>query len=75
MREPGTLLALNGVRAAEDAAAPGDLARKLEEFFRPVAPLLRVFPASAVPKLDLGSGTSNTPGGTLPVPFLADLAF
>ena len=50
-------LAIDGVRAVEDAAGPRELVRKLEELFRPVAPRLRVITASApAPKLDLGSG-------------------
>jgi len=52
-------LAVSGVRAIEDAKNPAELAKKLEAFFQPVAPTLRVFPASqAAPKIDL-----NPPAG------------
>jgi C-terminal processing protease CtpA/Prc len=52
-------LAIAGVRAAEDAKDPAELAQKLQDFFRPVAPTLRVFPAAqAAPKIDL-----NPPAG------------
>lgn len=47
-------LAVSGVRAIEDAKDPAELAKKLEAFFQPVAPTLRVFPASqAPPQIDL----------------------
>lgn len=53
-------LAINGARAVEDAATSNDLASKLEELFRPVAPTLRVFLASAeAPRLHLGSGARS----------------
>jgi C-terminal processing protease CtpA/Prc len=44
-------LALAGVQAAERAASPRDLAVTLEDFFRPVAPTLRVFPTGSRPDL------------------------
>ncbi|HEX2223329.1 MAG TPA: S41 family peptidase [Thermoanaerobaculia bacterium] len=37
-------VAVAGVQAIERAANPGDLAFRLEEFFRPLAPTLRVYP-------------------------------
>ena len=37
-------LALAGVQSAEKAATPEELARSLEDFFRPIAPTVRVFP-------------------------------
>jgi C-terminal processing protease CtpA/Prc len=37
-------LAIAGVQAVEEAADPRELARRLEDFFRPVAPTVRVFP-------------------------------
>lgn len=40
-------LALAGVQKAEGAASPEELARVLEDFFRPVAPTLRVYPTTA----------------------------
>jgi C-terminal processing protease CtpA/Prc len=39
-------LALSGVPAAEKAGSPEELARKLEDLFRPVAPTVRVFPTA-----------------------------
>lgn len=52
-------LAIAGVRGVEDAKDPAELAKKLENFFRPVAPTLRVFPAAqAAPTIDL-----NPPAG------------
>jgi C-terminal processing protease CtpA/Prc len=42
-------LALRGVRAVERATDPADLARKLEDLFRPVAPAVRVFPVGKPP--------------------------
>jgi C-terminal processing protease CtpA/Prc len=39
-------LALAGVQKAEKPRTPGELARVLEDFFRPVAPTLRVFPTA-----------------------------
>jgi C-terminal processing protease CtpA/Prc len=44
-------LAVEGVRAVEPAQSPEDLARRLEEFIRPVAPTVRIFPSGVVPKL------------------------
>ncbi|HKW99040.1 MAG TPA: S41 family peptidase [Bryobacteraceae bacterium] len=50
-------LAIAGIGSVENAAGPVELARNLEAFFRPVAPLVRVFPVSAVPpKINPGSG-------------------
>jgi C-terminal processing protease CtpA/Prc len=40
-------LALAGVPAAEKAGSPGELARTLEDFFRPVAPTVRVYPTGS----------------------------
>jgi C-terminal processing protease CtpA/Prc len=39
-------MALAGVPIAEKAAGPEELARSLEDFFRPVAPTVRVFPTA-----------------------------
>lgn len=44
-------LAVAGAKAAEPAATPAELARALEETFRPVAPTVRVFPTGAKPDL------------------------
>ena len=53
-------LAVEGVSAVENAANAADLARRLENFFRPVAPLMRVFPASSTaPSLPVGSGNRS----------------
>lgn len=41
--------AIHGVKAVEGASSPGDLARRLEELFRPVAPTVQVFPAGKAP--------------------------
>ena len=37
-------VAIAGVQAVEGAAGPADLARTLDDFFRPLAPTLRVYP-------------------------------
>jgi C-terminal processing protease CtpA/Prc len=51
-------IAVAGVPAVEGARNAEDLARKLEDYFRAVAPTVRVFPASApAPVTDLGAGT------------------
>ena len=39
-------VAIAGVQAVEGATGPEDLAERLEAFFRPLAPTLRVFPTS-----------------------------
>ena len=57
-------LALDGVQIAEKPQSPAELARALEDFFRPVAPTLRVYPtAGPPPELPAGlkppAGTSN----------------
>jgi C-terminal processing protease CtpA/Prc len=39
-------LALAGVQKAENAAGPEELARVLEDFFRPVAPTVRIYPTA-----------------------------
>lgn len=44
-------LALAGVQEAERAVNAVDLARTLEDFFRPLAPTLRVFPSGDRPEL------------------------
>lgn len=44
-------VAIAGVQEAERAVNPVDLARTLEDFFRPVAPTLRVFPSGDRPAL------------------------
>jgi C-terminal processing protease CtpA/Prc len=44
-------LALAGVQAAEPAKSPEELARTLEDFFRPLAPTVRVYPAGPRPPL------------------------
>ncbi len=47
-------LAIEGVRAVESAASSEEVARRLQEFVRPVAPTVRVFPSGAVPPLPEG---------------------
>ena len=42
-------LAVEGIRAVESASGPEELARRLQEVVRPVAPLVRVFVSGAVP--------------------------
>lgn len=50
-------LAVNGVRVVEDAADPATLAARLNDLFRPVAPLVRVFPtAIAAPSIEVPTG-------------------
>lgn len=46
---PWERLAVAGVRAVEDARDAPDLARRLEGFFQPLAPTLRVFPTGGKP--------------------------
>ena len=54
-------LAINGVRSVEAAPEPAELARRLERIFQPVAPLVRVLPASApAPLISFGTGTKIT---------------
>jgi C-terminal processing protease CtpA/Prc len=43
--------AIEGIRVVEDARNAPDLAKRLEEIFRPVAPTVRVFPTTARPRL------------------------
>jgi C-terminal processing protease CtpA/Prc len=43
-------VAINGVATAMEAADPADLAQKLQAFFRPCAPTLRVFPIAERPE-------------------------
>jgi C-terminal processing protease CtpA/Prc len=43
--------AVEGIRIAELATTPADLAQKLETLFHPVAPLVRVFPGKENPAL------------------------
>jgi C-terminal processing protease CtpA/Prc len=43
--------AVEGIRIAETATTPADLAHKLETLFQPVAPLVRVFPGKQNPVL------------------------
>ena len=45
--------AVEGIRIAETAKTPADLAHKLETLFHPVAPLVRVFPAKQNPVMPL----------------------
>ncbi len=42
-------IAANGAQAVIEATGPADLARKLQDFFQPLAPTLRVFPLDARP--------------------------
>ncbi len=42
-------LAVEGMRAVESAGSPEELARRLQEFVRPVAPTVRVFVSGMVP--------------------------
>lgn len=42
-------MAIAGVQAAEKATSPQDLAQRLEAFFAPLAPTLRVFPDGQAP--------------------------
>ncbi len=44
-------LAVEGMRAVESARDPEDLARRLQDVVRPVAPTVRVFPSGVVPPL------------------------
>jgi len=44
-------LAWRGAQAVEDAKTPPELADKLEDLFRPIAPTIRVFPTGNFPKL------------------------
>lgn len=55
-------LALAGVQRVEDAAGPAELARVLEELFRPLAPSVRVYPSSA-PEPALAPEVAATPAG------------
>lgn len=50
--------AMAGVTAVEDAQSPTDLAQKLETFFKPLAPTVRVFPTGKAPAdpIKFGSG-------------------
>lgn len=43
--------AIQGVKAVEGASSPEDLARRLEELFRPIAPTVRVFPTGKAPEM------------------------
>jgi len=43
--------AIEGIRVVEDARNAPDLAKRLEEIFRPIAPTVRVFPTNARPRL------------------------
>lgn len=57
-------LALAGVQEAEPAKDPQDLARRLESFFRPIAPTLRVFPTGSrpvPPAVDLARPSGPSP--------------
>jgi C-terminal processing protease CtpA/Prc len=44
-------VAINGVAAIQDATEPADLAQKLQAFFQPCAPTLRVFPLVERPEV------------------------
>jgi C-terminal processing protease CtpA/Prc len=57
-------VAANGVLAASEASGPADLAQKLQDFFQPIAPTLRVFPLEARPPV---------PDELAPPPDAADL--
>ena len=62
-------LALAGVQAAEKAGSPAELARTLEDLFRPLAPAVRVFPtAGPRPALPAGleppAGAAGATGAT-----------
>jgi C-terminal processing protease CtpA/Prc len=46
--------AVDGVRSVEQAATATELAQKLEEIFRPIAPTVRVFPTGKSPALPPG---------------------
>lgn len=57
-RADWSALAISGVPAVEAAENAAQLGRRLEDFFRSVAPTVRVFPAAqAPPQLELGGGT------------------
>jgi C-terminal processing protease CtpA/Prc len=43
--------AIHGVKAVEGASSPEDLARRLEELFRPIAPTVQVWAAGKAPEL------------------------
>ncbi len=55
-------LAREGVRIAEPAADARDLARRLETFFRPVAPTLLVHPTAEKPAIPKGLAPTGDPG-------------
>jgi C-terminal processing protease CtpA/Prc len=57
-------VAANGVLAVVEASGPADLAQKLQDFFQPIAPTLRVFPLEARPPV---------PDELAPPPDAADL--
>jgi len=58
-------LALDGVQAAEKPRSPEELARALEDFFRPVAPAVRVYP-TAGRRPELPAGLRLPAGATRP---------
>ena len=49
-------IAIDGVRAVEPASGPEELARTLEDIFRPVAPTVRVYPTGRKPSIPAGTG-------------------
>ncbi len=58
-------LALAGVQAVEKPRSPEELARALEDFFRPVAPAVRVYP-TAGRRPELPAGLRPPAGATRP---------
>lgn len=67
--------AMAGIAATEGAQSPSDLATKLETFFRPLAPTLRVYPTGKAPAEPIAFGTGSQTvawehigfgGGTIP---------
>jgi C-terminal processing protease CtpA/Prc len=58
-------LALAGVQIAEKPRSPAELARALEDFFRPVAPTVRVYP-TAGRRPDLPAGLKPPAGSPRP---------
>ena len=67
IRTDWNAFAIHGVQAIEPARSPEELAKTLEEIFRPVAPTVRVFPTGQEPALPAallppGPGSPASPG-------------
>jgi hypothetical protein len=59
--------AVKGIRCAEDAKSPDDLAAKLETLFHPVAPTVRVVPGAAPAKVPAHADVPPDDAGLLKV--------